>query len=257
MPQTSDLVRVRALLDRDRHWAAYAIGDLDPSRLPACEWRVPADGQDALLLLYRAFVPPIAFAQGETAALTPLFAEIEAATVSMHLDAAGYAAMQSCYRPRTPRHMWRMALDPAAFTPAPMDAVVPLGMRDLQAVRALYEDGRAAGEMPTFFHPDMLAQLSFRGIREGEALIAIAGTHLFSAALGVCTVGNVYTRRDRRRRGLASQVTSAVVAEAIAQRIPTIVLNVRQDGDSAQRMYERLGFRRHCAFVEGDAERIA
>jgi hypothetical protein len=55
MPLTTDLQGVRTALDRDRAWSAYAIGDLDPERLPDCSWYAPAADPDALVLLYRGF----------------------------------------------------------------------------------------------------------------------------------------------------------------------------------------------------------
>jgi predicted GNAT family acetyltransferase len=122
-------------------------------------------------------------------------------------------------------------------------------------VTALYEDGHRHGEGPTHFHPSMLGQKSFRAVREGGDVIAVAGSHLYSRELGVCTIGNVYTRRDRRRRGLASQVTTAVVQDAMADGIDTIVLNVSQDNHGARRVYEQLGFSVYCEFFEGEAER--
>jgi ribosomal protein S18 acetylase RimI-like enzyme len=155
--------------------------------------------------------------------------------------------------------MWRMALDPRAFRPAgagrvDLDVDVDvLGEPDLAAVVRLYDDGKAGNDGPTFFQPSMLAQGTFRGVREGDDLVAVAGTHMFSRALGVCTVGNVYTRRDRRGRGLGAAVTSAVVGHAIEAGVRTIVLNVEQENDAARRVYERLGFHLHCPFVEGDA----
>jgi ribosomal protein S18 acetylase RimI-like enzyme len=82
--------------------------------------------------------------------------------------------------------------------------------------------------------------------------VAVAGSHVFSPALGVCAIGNVYTRRDRRRRGLGARVTSAVVQHAIDREIPTIVLNVSQENDGARRVYESLGFRCYCEFFEGE-----
>jgi predicted GNAT family acetyltransferase len=90
---------------------------------------------------------------------------------------------------------------------------------------------------------------------EGNHLIAIAGTHLYSPALGVCTIGNVYTRSDRRGGGLAARTTTAVVEQALRDRIPTIVLNVGRGNAAARRVYERLGFHVHCDFVEGEARR--
>lgn len=255
MPLVTDLVRIQSLLDRDRAWAAYAIGDLGPEFAGHCEWHAPASEAAALVLLYRGFHPPILFAMGEPVEVMPLVHEVDAPAVSLHVRQEVLEAMASSFRATETRTMWRMALDPAAFRPVPTDAVVALGLSDVADVTALYDDGRAHGERPTFFHPSMLGQGTFFGVREGTDLIAVAGTHLFSAPLGICTVGNVYTRRDRRRQGLAARATTAVVQHALAHRVPTIVLNVGQGNTGARCVYERLGFHVHCAFVEGEVVR--
>jgi len=95
----------------------------------------------------------------------------------------------------------------------------------------------------------------FRGVWEGDALVAVAGTHLVAPSLGVCAIGNVYTRHDRRGRGLSARVTSAAVSDAFLRNLPTVVLNVDQRNAAAIRVYERLGFRRYCDFAEGLARR--
>ncbi len=253
MPRLTDLTRVRALLDRDRAWSAYAIGDLSPELAPHCTWFAPADGSPALVLVYRGFTPPIVFAIGDADALAPLFREIDEPIVGLHLRPDALAAMAPAYRATEPLANWRMAVTPASFRPVPADDVVPVHESDLEAVLALYEDGRGHHEEPLFFHPWMLRHGTFRGIREGTDLVAVAGTHLFSPEMGVCAVGNVYTRRERRRQGLGARVTSAVVAHAIAQGVSTIVLNVSQDKRGARRVYEHLGFHCHCEFLEGEA----
>ena len=256
MPRVTDLSQIRALLDRDRTWAAYAIGDLGPEFAGHCEWHAPADKTPSLVLLYRGFSPPILFAMGEPAALVPLFREVHAPMVSLHLRPEALAAMTTRFRPRQTHDLWRMTLDAPSFRPAPTINIMSLDEGDLPAILALYEDGRAHGESPTFFHRSMLAQGTFYGVREGADLVAIAGTHLFSDALGICTIGNVYTRRDHRRRGLGARVTSAVVEHALERAVPTIVLNVGQSNEGARRVYERLGFHIHCAFVEGEADAV-
>jgi ribosomal protein S18 acetylase RimI-like enzyme len=253
MTRLTDLSVVKTLLDRDRAWAAYAIGDLSPEYAADCEWYAPGDGSPAVLLLYRGFSPPIVFASGETMQLAPVFREIDAPTVSLHLRADGIAALRSTYDSVQTHAMWRMVIEPGSFRSAGTQDVVALDESSLGAVTALYDDGRPHDEVPTFFRPSMLQQGTFRGIWEGSDLIAVAGTHLFSPELGVCAVGNVYTRRDCRRRGLGARVTSAVVQYAIDQAIPTIVLNVGQENPGARRVYERLGFRCHCEFFEGEA----
>lgn len=253
MPPLTDTDRVRSLLDRDRAWAAYAIGDLSTEHARHCSWHVSDDESPALVLLYRGFSPAILFAMGETGRLTAVIAELAEPEISLHVQADGLVALSPTYTATSTRPIWRMALTPASFRADSVADVVSLDASDLAAVADLYEDGWAHDEGPTFFHESMLEQGTFRGIREGSAIIAVAGTHLFSSQLGVCTVGNVYTRRDRRRRGLGARVTTAVVQHALAHGVSTIVLNVGQDNSAAQRVYERLGFHRHCEFFEGEA----
>ena len=255
MPLLTDLRIVRTLLDRDRAWSAYAIGDLAPGFLEHCEWRTAADGTPALLLLYRGFTPPIAFATGEPQRLRALFEEITAPEISLHLRPDVLAALQGLYTPTCTRAMLRMTLGRDCFDSAPLSGVRQLTAEDVEAITTLYDDGRESGESPTFFYPSMLEQQTFHGVWEDHALVAVAGTHLYSAELGVCAIGNVYTRRDRRGRGLAAQVTSAVVAKAMREHVATIVLNVSVHNAAAQRVYMKLGFRTHCDFVEGEAIR--
>jgi predicted GNAT family acetyltransferase len=151
--------------------------------------------------------------------------------------------------------MWRMTLDPAAFCPVPHRAR-RLSLADLPALETLFADGVPHGEAPDFFNAAMLADGVFFGLFEGPALVAAAGTHLVAPQEGVAAIGNVYTRRDRRGRGLAAQVTSAVAADLLGQSpAPLVALNVNQANAAALRVYERLGFRRYCAFYEGLAQR--
>jgi GNAT superfamily N-acetyltransferase len=255
MPLITDLQQIRAALDRDRAWSAYAIGDLAPERLEFCSWHAPAADPHTLVLLYRGFTPPILFATGDPALLSQVFIELDAPAVSLHLLPEMADALQPAYASTDITPMWRMTVSAESFRPAAGDEeVVALDPLHEGAVAALFADARENGEEPPFYRPSMLADGSFRGIWEGPDLVAVAGAHLFSSALGVCTIGNVYTRRDRRRRGLGARVTSAVVRNALAKTIPTIVLNVSQTNDTARRVYEQLGFRVHCAFVEGLAE---
>lgn len=252
----TNLAIVRALLDRDRDWAAYAIGDLAPGYIEHCKWHAPDTGAPALLLLYGGFDPPITFAMGDPRDLGALFREITAPHISLHVRPDALEAMEHVYVPTGTRRMQRMVLRPQAFRPAPFDDVRALGTDDLEAITALYDDGHRRGDGPTFFDAAMLRQGTFHGLWEGTDLVSIAGTHLYSPELGVCAIGNVYTRADRRGRGLAARVTSAVVALALGQGVSTIVLNVGGDNTAAQRVYERLGFERYCEFLEGEATRV-
>ncbi len=144
-----------------------------------------------------------------------------------------------------------MILDANRFSPASCATVVPLGPDQVAAVQRLYADGQATGETPDFFLPSMLATGRFFGIFEGQELVAAAGTHLVAPAEGVAAVGNIYTRRDRRGRGLAAGTTSAVVRALRGLALPTIALNVHENNTPAIKVYQRLGFVRYGDFIEG------
>jgi ribosomal protein S18 acetylase RimI-like enzyme len=258
MPRLTDPDEIRALLETDRPWAAYALGDLCPGFFEHTEWFHAPGGAPALALLYRSFGTPVLFTLGDPEALPALLEEI-------HNERQFYLSIRPEVLPLIRSHwqvpqeeaMWRMILDPARFRPAPDAEAVRLGPTDLPALRQLYADGESVGEAPDFFFPSMLEQGVYFGILEGAALVAATGTHLVAPPEGVAAVGNVYTRRDRRGRGLSQRVTGAVTAELLRMELGTIALNVTQGNAAAIRVYERVGFTRYCAFYEGVAERTA
>jgi hypothetical protein len=47
---------IRAILETDRIWSAYALADLDPSEMPNSHWLV---GRHAVVLVYRGTDPPV------------------------------------------------------------------------------------------------------------------------------------------------------------------------------------------------------
>ena len=256
MPRLSDPNEIRALLETDRCWSVYPLGDLSPGFFEQSEWYRAAGGATALVLILRAFSSPVLFALGDPAAVAPLLEGIpdepemflDVRPEILHLIKARYTIHQETV-------MWRMILDPWAFSPTAGEAVTRLGPDDFPALRALYADGETSGEAPGFFSASMLDQGVFYGIREGEELVAAAGTHLVVPAESVAAIGNVYTRRDCRGQGLAARVTSAVAGELLHMNLRTIALNVSQTNSAALRVYERLGFERYCGYYEGFAVR--
>jgi ribosomal protein S18 acetylase RimI-like enzyme len=256
VPRITDAATVHAVLNRDREWAAYAIGDLSPGFAEHCEWFVSDPSAETLLLLYRGFEPPILFAMGDAHDVSALVEEANTPHVSLHVRPDARDALSHAYDMAQTYPMLRMSLGPTNFSPVAHDDVSSIGEHDVDALVALYADGHQHGEGPTFFNATMLRQGTFRGVWEDGTLVAIAGTHLFSSALGVAAVGNVYTRRDCRGRGLGARVTSAVVEGAITRGATTIVLNVAPANEGARRVYERLGFETYCRFFEGHARRV-
>ena len=240
MPRLTDKHEIRALLRRDLAWSVYALGDLAPPMFPKTLWFAPD-----LTLVVRDYGTAILFAMGPGSVREAL----ECVTGPVHLqvqrdvldEVARYAAVSS------PRLMWRMLWTGDRLASSG-PVTTRLGASDVPALQDLYADGKSSGESPDFFFPSMVADGVFHGIYEGATLVAAAGTHLLAREEGAAAIGNVYTRRDRRGRGLGRLVTSAVLGELSG--LETIGLNVRADNDAALHLYESLGFARHCRFYE-------
>jgi ribosomal protein S18 acetylase RimI-like enzyme len=243
MPRLIDKNEIRARLRRDPAWSLYALADLAPSMFPKTLWFIPD-----LTLLVRDYGTTILFAMGQGSVGEAL----ECAAGRVHLqvqrdaldEVARHAAVSS------PRLMWRMTWTGDRVA-SPTAGTRRLNTGDVPALQALYADGESVGESPDFFFPSMVADGVFHGIYEDSGLVAAAGTHVLAPEEGAAAIGNVYTRRDRRGRGLGRLVTGAVLGDLAG--VETIGLNVRADNDAALKLYESLGFTRHCQFYEAVA----
>jgi ribosomal protein S18 acetylase RimI-like enzyme len=245
MPRLTEKDEIRRRLRRDAGWSVYALGDLAPPMFPKTLWFEPD-----LTLIVRDYRTEILFAMGPGSVREALQSAAGPVHLQVQQDALDEVARHA--EVSSPRLMWRMiwAGNPA---PVPGDATVRLGARDVPALQDLYADGHSSGESPDFFFPSMVTRGVFHGVYEGPALVAVAGTHLVAREEGAAAIGNVYTRHDRRGRGLGRVVMNAVLAELAGME--TIGLNVSADNQTAVHLYESLGFARHCRFYEGIATR--
>ena len=233
---------IRTLLQRDPAWCVFALSDLHPAVAGHCQWHVSGN---AVMLVYTGFDPPILFTHGDVETLLP---RLTAERFSLQVKPEVLPLLEKQYRVEHLRTMWRMVL--AEPVPAPTQTV-RLSMDDLAELQALHADGITTNEAPEYFSPFLLRQGAFHGLRIAGSLVAAAGTYMVVPDEGVAAIGHVYTRRDQRGLGYAGLVTAAVAADLTAQGCTVIALNVEQQNAAAVRVYERLGFRRHCAFQEG------
>lgn len=240
MPRLTHKDAIRTILRRDPAWCVYALGDLSDEMFPKSEWFTPD-----LSMVLKDYGTSILFAMGAGSVREAL----EHVTWPVHLqvraDALDEVARHTVVT--SAREMVRMVWNHARPTESAM-AVTRLTAADVPALLTLYADGEAAGESPDFFYESMVTTGVFYGVVEDGALIAVAGTHLVSHDEGAAAIGNVYTRRDRRGRGLSRAVMSGLLRDLAG--VDTVGLNVRSDNQSAIRVYESLGFRRHCGFFE-------
>lgn len=243
MPFLTDKDRIRAILRRDPVWSVFALGDLAPGMFDKTEWFTPD-----LTMVLHDFGTSIMFSVGAGSVREAL--DHVSWPVRLQVQEDAFAELGRHTTITTTRRMWRMGWN-GTMPRARSQSATRLGPHDVPALQRLYADGDALGESPDFFFPSMVTDGVFFGIYEGPQLIAAAGTHLFSREEQVAAVGNIYTRRDRRGRGLGRDVTIAVV-DAL-NGIGTIALSVRADNAAALGLYESLGFIRHCRFYEAIA----
>jgi ribosomal protein S18 acetylase RimI-like enzyme len=247
LPQLTDKEQIRGILQRDPRWCVYALGDLTDRMFVKCQWFTPD-----LTLVLHDYGTSILFAHG-TGSIREALTHVRW-PVHLQVREDGLEEVARHATVTNVKRMWRMAADSTrAATGADSTdfELQRLGQTDVSALRRLYADGESTGESPDFFYDSMVPHGVFFGVYEGAELIAAAGTHLFAPEEGAAAIGNVYTRRDRRGRGLGRAVTSAVLNRL--RHVATVGLNVREDNAAAIRVYESLGLVKHCDFNEAIA----
>lgn len=239
------------ILQQDRVWSLYAICDLQPGYFEFCRWF--ARGR-SIGMLFEGCEPPIFFALGAPDELLPAIdLPLE---FYLHVPDEFAARIARTYAVRRQRRAIRMALNQTRFSGPLAGEARRLTAADMPALIRLYANGEIGGESPDFFFPDMVTRGCFVGAFDENELIAVAGTHVVAASFGAAAIGNVYTHREHRGRGLAAMLTSQVAGWLIGQGISTIGLNVYETNLGARRIYERIGFELHCIYSEGIAKRI-
>lgn len=245
---------IRAFLNQDRPLTAYALGDLDDAFWPdSVFYGAQRDGVlESLVLLYHGLDPVVLTAFGEPGGVQAIFESVVLPREIYYLWLPEMEPLLDEVFERPNMHTeWRMVLDAAAFDPPPMDAVTRITPDQADLLAELYRHAADPGEAIVAFSPWQIAHGVFYGMWIDGELVATAGTHVWAPEECVAAIGNVFTRPEFRGRGYASQCTAAVVAEALAEGIDPLVLNVRYGNEAAIHVYEKLGFRRAATFLEG------
>jgi GNAT superfamily N-acetyltransferase len=244
--ETTDRAMLRAFLDSDRLYSAYALCDLDDREFARTRWGVAlsAGRPMAVVLQYAGYSPQPIFVMGENAGIEAILAAvIKPRTAYLAALKEHLAAVQAHYRIDPGPAMVRMWVDRAHFRPVSgtVQRLLPVEIGELNR---LYQLGFAS-----WLPASAIADGLYYGIREGGRLVSAAGTHVISPSARLAVVGNVMTHADHRGKGYATAVTSAVTVELL-RFCDQVVLNVRADNPPALAAYRRLGYQTHLTFEE-------
>ncbi len=238
--------QILAFLQRDRLYAAYAIGDLEAELFAKSQWfGAEDDGKiQTLALFFTGLEPPVLFTMGDTEGLAAILdSALQPERAYFTCRAEHLPAVRAFYALDEIEEMYRMVITPADFRPV-AGPTIELDLSHLDALRQLYRLGEGDA-----FAPYQLRDGIYCGVEVGGQLVSVAGTHLVSPTYGVAAVGNIFTHPDHRRRGYATTCTSHVVEELLASGLD-VVLNVNQRNTEAISIYQKLGFRRYCPYIE-------
>jgi len=258
--RVDDHEAIRKVLAGEPVAAAYLLGDLDPAYQPFCTWYLsgtPAE-DDAVLLVYTALSAPVVLAHGATAGIATIlecFVRELPERAHVHMAPEHLPVFDQHFNIDNLRPMLRMGLqaeDPGVIPEVAGDdpGVETLGHRDTGEIMELF------GHYPdSFFEPSQLSSGHYYGIRRGGRLVSVAGVHICSRDERIAVLGNIVTHPDFRSRGLSTACTAHLCRRLLSEGIGTLALNVARRNFSAVHIYEKLGFRECCTYLEGFLQR--
>jgi len=249
---TTDRAQIRAFLEQDRLFAAYALCDLEDREFGRTRWGAAFQGDRmvAVVLEYSGMTPQPMFVMGRDDGVDAILRElIRPRAAYLAALNESMAVVKTHYRVDPGPPMVRMWVDRARFRPYPADTrrLLPVEIGELNR---LYQLGFAS-----WLPSSAIAEGVYYGIRAGGRLVAAAGTHVVSPEARLAVVGNVLTHVDYRGRGYATAVTGAVTAELL-RSCDQVTLNVRSDNPPALQAYRRLGYVEHVRFEERLVHRL-
>jgi ribosomal protein S18 acetylase RimI-like enzyme len=222
----------------------YELGDLDDFFWQNTTWYAfkEAEQIQSLLLLYSAINPPVLLAISENLSAMRNLLQSSLHLLPLrfyaHLSGDLSTLLATHYRVDSHGPHYKMALvDTLRLETLNMSEVIPLTETNLDELQALYSVSYPGNS----FDPRMLETGHFYGVRRDNALVSVAGVHVYSPRYKVGVVGNVTTHPAYRGKGLGTMVCARLCRELL-RTVEHVGLNVKADNVAAIASYKRLGF---------------
>lgn len=252
-----DPAAIRALLEPQRAYAAYALAQLAPRLFPLVRcWHAEGQHGEGLVLHSSGGLGEATFTLGEPAAVDAILSLHRGPRQNFATCAPDHLpVLERYFRVAQQQTMLRMVVDEQAFrpprAPEPLVAGRRLSAADARAVNRLYNTEGS----PTFYSAAHIESSHYHGVFSAGRLVAVAGTHVVSPEEGLAVVGNVFTHPRHRGRGLATLATGLTTASVLAAGCRDVALTVDPRNEPAVRAYWALGYREICRLVEAPVMR--
>lgn len=164
--------------------------------------------------------------------------EVDGVTVTEDV----FALLPSALRSPDPGRWCFWTLPPHEVRPSASSAV-PVGHGDARIDDLL----RHSSSAHVFSEDPRITR--WVGIERGDVLAAVAG--LVMEGSGAAHIVSVCTHPEYRGRGLASQVCSRIIEDAVAEGAPMLVLEMYTANEAGRRVYAGLGFTERGRYASG------
>ncbi len=257
--ECSKSVKVRRLTKRSeilsyleprRGYAVSGFAYLEPKLTSIIRWYLGTTEESyALCLIARGLFPTYMLTMGDSMVLDSLLKSIRyPGRAFITCEPEHLETLRNHYEFEWQLKANRMIVDRDSFVPVP-DKTIPLKPSEVGNVNRLYSLEHSGN-----FTASQIRRGLFRGIWDGESLVAVAGTHLIAPTYNIAYMGNVLTHPAYRSQGLGTECVSSVT-DRLLKQCSEVVLNVESFNLPAVRTYTNLGYKDHCRIVEGVGHR--
>lgn len=231
----------------------YHIGDLDDFYFGNCRWAVDVDGRGEIcesILIYDGPAVPTVLALGPGRHLDNLIEELLPLLPDRfycHFQREHRSIFLKRFAGKPLGTHLKMKLESPASYQLDISAnrIARLDLSNKKELIDLYNRSYPRN----YFDVRMLKTGKYFGYFDGGRIIAVSGIHVYSDEYNIAVLGNIVTDPDHRNRGLATAVTSRLVAELVSEG-KLVTLNVGAANHPAIRCYRKLGFEKVHEYEE-------
>jgi GNAT superfamily N-acetyltransferase len=244
--------QIRELLNKERDYSAYALGQLEPQFFNQTRWFQllnKADGNSGMVMHSKGGLGDATIVLGDPTAIAKILSSYPGAPITyISCQLKHLSAIEKTHHLSNKRPMLRLTVDRDGFKPDHGTKTKKLKGLNVHQINQLYgSEGR-----PTYYQSTHIDDGFYHGVITNGNLTAIAGTHITSKQEQIAVVGNVYTLPQYRGLGQATAATSATTKELL-KFCTKVVLTVDPKNTPALAAYKHLGYREGDTFIESNA----